>query len=517
MATAKERFEKLNGKRDQILQRARDAADITIPALMPPQGMDENANLPTPYQSLGARGINNLTSKIRLALFPPGIPFFKFAMSKATKIIIAGEDPKASQKIDQGLLDVANEAMSLLEQGNDGVILHAAIKQLVTAGNVLLHMPTEGPSRTFRLPQYVVVRDPSGNWHEIVAKEIVHKTTISEAIKTQVSLPTPTGKDGGETDDEDVDVYTRILRVEDKAEWYQEINEKEVVGTRGKSDIEDCPYIPLRWAALDNEDYGRGHVEEYLGDLRSLEDLSKALVQFAAAASKVIFLDHPNSMTDIKAIQNAQSGDFVEGHEDDIGVLQVEKFHDFQVTKDQVDDLSLRISHAFLLQSGTVRDAERVTKAEIQAIAQELEDVLGGVYSVLAQEMQLPVVRRLIVRLKKQGKFPQLPKGTLKPVIITGFDALGRGHELNKFRAFFADGVEIFGEQFTNEFDPASVADVLATAHNIDIEGIKKTQEQKDKEFQQQIQANVMDAAKGAAAPLATGAVQNLSQQQASP
>jgi hypothetical protein len=38
-----------------------------------------------------------------------------------------------------------------------------------------------------------------------------------------------------------------------------------------------CPYIPLRWAALENENYGRGHCEEYLGDLRSLEDLSKDL------------------------------------------------------------------------------------------------------------------------------------------------------------------------------------------------------------------------------------------------
>ena len=512
MPTAKERFEKLDSRRDQVLQRARDAADITIPALLPPEGNDENSNLPTPYQSLGARGINNLTSKIRLALFPPGIPFFKFTMSKAAKEEIGGADPKVGTKIDAGLLDIANEAMELLEMGNDGVILHAAIKQLVTTGNVLLHMPTEGESRTFRLPQYVVVRDPSGNWHEIIAKEMVHKTTISEAVKTQVSVSAP--NNSNETDDEDIAVYTRILRVEDKAEWYQEINEIEVSGTRGKSAIDDCPYMPLRWSALDGEDYGRGHVEEYLGDLRSLEDLSKSLVAWAAAASKIIFLDHPSSTTDIKAIQNAQSGDFVEGHEDDIGILQVDKMADFKVTKSQVDDLSLRISHAFLLQSGTVRDAERVTKAEIMAVAQELEDVLGGVYSVLAKELQLPVVRRLVVRLKAKGRFPKLPAGTLTPTIITGFDALGRGHELVKFRAFFADGVEIFGDAFINEFDPSAVADVLATSHNIDIKAIKKSQEQKDKEAQQQIQANVMDAAKGAAAPLAQGAVENLSQQQ---
>jgi hypothetical protein len=213
-------------------------------------------------------------------------------------------------------------------------------------------------------------------------------------------------------------------------------------------------------------------------------------------------------VTDIEAIENAESGEFVEGNPEDIGVLQVEKFHDFQVAKAQIDDLSLRISHAFLLQSGTVRNAERVTKAEIQAVAQELEDVLGGVYSVLAQEMQLPVVRRLMAQLKKKGKFPQLPKGTLKPVIVTGFDALGRGHELNKFRAFFADGVGMFGENFMAEFNVGAVADVLSTQHNIDIEGIKKTEEQKTEETQaNMMQSGMENMGSAIAAPVAQGMV----------
>jgi hypothetical protein len=506
MATAKERFEKLDSNRDQVVDRARQAADITIPALMPPDGMDENASLPTPYQSLGARGVNNLTSKLRLSLFPPGQSFFRLQMDDSTRELIAGQDANAENQIDKGLQSIENDALEVLEAENHGVILHAAIKQLVTTGNVLLHMPTEGGSRIFRLPQYVVVRDPMGNWHEIVGKESVHRTTIDEATKESVNVKDASGDP--EEDDENIDVYTRVLRVDGKAEWYQEINDVEVPGSRGKSEIEDSPYIPLRWAALENENYGRGHVEEYLGDLRSLEDLSKSLVAFAAAASKVIFLDRPNSVTDIEAIELAESGSFVEGNPEDIGVLQVEKFPDFQVAKAQVDDLSLRISHAFLLQSGTVRNAERVTKAEIQAVAQELEDVLGGVYSVLAQEMQLPVVRRLMAQLKKQGKFPQLPKGTLKPVIVTGFDALGRGHELNKFRAYMQDGVSMFGEQFMMQFNAEAVADVLSTHHNIDISGIKKTAEQQQAEQQQaMVQSGIENMGAAIAGPVAQGMV----------
>lgn len=474
MATAKERFSKLDGKRNQVLTRGRDAANITIPALMPPEGADENTTLSTPYQSLGSRGINNLASKLRLSLFPPGQPFFQFKIADDTLAMIADEDPEAGDQIESMLQGLENDALDELEQGSDAVILHAAIKQLIVVGNVLLHMPKKESSRVFRLQNYVVVRDASGNWFEIVAREVVSKFTLPEDVKVTL--------DAIADDDEDVTIYTHIKKVGQKAEWYQEIDEKTVPNSEGKSDYDNCPYIPLRWSALENENYGRGHVEEYIGDLRSLEDLSKDLVSFSAAAAKVIFLDKPNSTTDLEALQEAESGEFVEGNIDDIGVLQVNKLQDFQVVKSQIDGLSLRISHAFLLTTGTVRNAERVTAEEIRMQAQELEDVLGGVYTVLAAELQHKVVRRLIERLKAKGRFPSLPSGTLTPVIVTGFEALGRGHELNKLRQYFVDGTQMFGDDFMAEFSAGAVADRLATHHNVDIKALLKTDEAKQAE-----------------------------------
>ena len=140
--------------------------------------------------------------------------------------------------------------------------------------------------------------------------------------------------------------------------------------------------------------------------------------------------------------------------------------------------------------------------------AQELEDVLGGVYTVLAAELQQKVVRRLIERLKAKGLFPELPKGTINPVIVTGFEALGRGHELNKLRAYFADGMNIYGEAFMQEFDPAAIAERLATQHNVDVVALRKTPEQKQAEQEAQMQAQVADKAVGpAAGAIAKGAV----------
>lgn len=494
MATAKERWEKLNGKRDAILERARDCSDLTIPSLMPREGHNENSKLPQPYQSLGARGLNNLASKLALALLPAGNPFFRLNVSEG----VAAEVENLNE-IQEELRKIENRAMKRVENSNLRIILHATLKQLAGAGNALLFMPDEGGARMFRLTQYCVVRDAMGNWRELVVKESVHPTTLDEEVVAAVGLVIDP------TDDRNVDVFTRVERVGKKVEWYQEINDVEVPGSRGRTAFKNSPYIPLRWSAVENEDYGRGHVEEYLGDLRSLEGLSKSIIQFAAAAAKVIFLERPNSSTDIEALQEAESGEFVEGNPEDVVALQVEKFPDFQVAKATVDDLTLRLSHAFLLTTGTIRNAERVTAEEIRMQAQELEDVLGGVYTVLSQELQLPIVRRLMAQMKRAGDLPELPDGALEPVIVTGFDALGRGHELNKYRQYFADGTALFGPEFMMQFDPTAVAALMATHHNVDISNIMKSEDQMATEGQQARMDTVID--KGTA-PLVSGAMQ---------
>src|SRR3546814_4755557 len=72
------------------------------------------------------------------------------------------------------------------------------------------------------------------------------------------------------------------------------------------------------------------------------------------------------------------TGDYVTGYVDKSKALQLDKTMDFSVASQVAERLELRLSHAFMLQSGTVRNAERVTAEEIRAMAQELENVLGG-------------------------------------------------------------------------------------------------------------------------------------------
>ena len=513
MTTAQQRWEVLNAKRHGVLQRARHAAELTIPSIMPPEGANENTELISPYQSLGARGVNNLASKLLLTLIPPGTSFFRFQVEDdVMEAIGAGRDDA-----EEAMRKLENRSMRHIESSNLRSMLHAAIKQLIVTGNTVLHIPQKGDSRVYRVNQFVVIRDAQGTVTEAVLKETVSPTTLSDELKEAVQLkPADNLKD-----EEEVDIYTHIKLMEGgkRVTFYQEINDMEVPGSRGRNKVEDSPYIFLRWTAVENEDYGRSLVDDYIGDLRSLEGLSKAIIGFSAVASKIVLLLHANSTINKKALIEAESGEVVTGDIRDVDVLQLDKFQDFQVAKTVLDDLTLRISHAFLLTSGTVRNAERVTAEEIRIMAQELEDVLGGVYTVLSREMQLPIVRRVMQRMKSEGDFPTLPpiggKDIVVPIIVTGFEALGRGHELNKFRTYFNDLMSVLGPERTIAlFDGEKIAKTFATSHNLDIDDLIKSPEQRSLEIQQQQQQQLVDkAAAPVAGALTKGAVDNLQSQ----
>ena len=75
-------YQSCENARDPYLRRARDAASYTIPYLVPPDSNSAATEYTTPYQGVGARGVNNLSSKLLLALLPPNSPFFRLVIDK---------------------------------------------------------------------------------------------------------------------------------------------------------------------------------------------------------------------------------------------------------------------------------------------------------------------------------------------------------------------------------------------------------------------------------------------------
>lgn len=482
MRSAKARYAALSSDRSAPLEKAREASDLTIPGLVPRDGTNDSTLLDQAYQSLGARGANNLTSKLMLALFPPGSPFFRYYINDE---VTEGQPQELVEAIRNRLAKIETKAALRAET------MRAAIWQfllhLVVGGNAIFYLPLRERPQVFGLHQFVVRRTPAGDPAEAIIKEAVYPHTLDPAIAAQAGFNLEKTRR-----DQTYDMYTCILWKDGKVTWWQELNDKRV-GTESSTPEDISPWLVSRWKARPGRHYGDSHGMENLGDLMSYEGLSKAVYEFAEIAAKVIFLDKPSSQTDINQLQRAKSGDFVQGSADDIDVLQLEKYADFQVVDAVMQRLERRIAEAFLLSTGTIRNAERVTAEEIRQVAQELEDALGGVYTVMASEFQLPFTRRLLYLMQREGEIAPLPENTVKPIVVTGFDALGRAHSNNRIRAFIADSVNLLGDGALKRINQSSVMSRLGTGYGVeDLEEILLSEAQVAENDQQQMMAQAM-------------------------
>jgi len=486
MKTAESTYTSMESQRDVYLERARECAKLTLPMLMPEAGTTEATDFPTPYQGLGARGVNNLASALLMSLLPPNQPMFRLVVDDMA-IKPLGEMADIKTEIDSTLSEIERSVMQEIETTQIRVGTFEALKHLIVTGNVLVYLPNEGGMRVFRMDSYVVKRDPMGRPRCIVTKECVSPYELPEEYAEYVDLTKPGYEDT-------VDLYTKVEWVRGRVRVHQEIGGKVIETTKGSYPEDKCPWMPLRMCRVDGEDWGRSYVEELIGDLRSLDGLSQAIVEASAAAAKLLILVNPNGSTRIRALARARSGDIIEGNPIDVGVLQANKGADLNTALLTMNTIKERISYSFLLTEATIRNAERVTAEEVRLVIQSIERQLGGIYSVLSQEFQLPLVRRVMDRMQRANRLPEIPEKFVKPTIITGIEALGRGNDLNKLDVFLAGAAQVVGPQMLQEY--VNISEYLArraASLGIDTKGLIVSQEEIQARMAQQRQMQMQD------------------------
>ena len=117
----------------------------------------------------------------------------------------------------------------------------------------------------------------------------------------------------------------------------------------GVNTLKANAWLPLRWNALSGEDYGRSYVEEYLGDMKTIDGLQKAINEHSAIASKTFGIIRPNSMMTPEDIARVANGGFVTGDPEDIFFPEIGKYNDLQVAKTTIGEITESLSRAFLL------------------------------------------------------------------------------------------------------------------------------------------------------------------------
>ena len=480
--TAKSRYDNLSSDRSQFLTEAEDATKLTLPYLIRghedyQKGMKQ---LKTPWQSVGAKGVVALASKLSLSLVPPQTSFFKLQLDESQ----LGEEfePQVKSELDLSFAKIERTILDAIAASDDRVVIHQALQHLVVGGNALIFMGKTG-LKLYPLNRYVIERDGNGQVIEIITKERINKDLIPSYYEI---MPERLVKDQDE-EEEECDVYTHCKRDNNRFVWHQEVHDKRIPGSQGKAPIDSTPWLPLRFNTVDGEAYGRGRVGQFIGDLKSLEALSQAIVEGSAAAAKVVFTVSPSSTTKPSTLAAAGNGAIVQGRPDDIGVVQVGKTADFATALQHMQTLEKRLNEAFLILS--VRQSERTTAEEVRMTQMELEQQLGGLFGLLTIEFLVPYLNRKLSIFQKTGEIPRIPKGMVKPIIVAGINSLGRGQDVQALGGFLGTIAQTMGPDAIMQYiNPDEVIKRLAAAQGIDVLNLVKSMEERQQEEQQAVQ-----------------------------
>ena len=500
--TAAARYARLTSNRSVFLDVARECSRLSVPYLMPPSGSASGTKLQTPWQAVGAKGVNVMASKLMLSLFPVNQKFFKLQISDGKLAQDPEVDAAARSEIDLVLSKMERVVMQHVNESSDRVVLHQAFKHLVVTGNVLLFLGKKG-IKLYPLDRFVCVRDGEGTVTEIVTveaidrqflpKDFFRKTPKTDAF---VQPDNHTGDDGAgsiadlklDPHNNEIAVYTWAKLQDGQWRWHQEADDRVIPDTESAAPKSKTQWLALRFNVVDGEDYGRGRIEEYLGDLKSLESLSQAIVEGSAAAAKVIFTVSPSATTKPNQLAQAQSGAIIQGRPDDVGVIQVGKTADFKTAYDMISMLTQRLAEAFLVLN--VRQSERTTAEEIRAVQNELNEQLGGIWGNLTTELLQPYVNRKLSELQRAKMLPSFPKGMIFPTVVAGLEGVGRAQDREALMLFMQTISQTLGpEVMSNFLKPSEAIKRLAASAGIDYLGLVKTDEELAQEQQASQQA----------------------------
>jgi hypothetical protein len=438
--------------RQQVINKAREMASITIPSVMPPDGYRTGNNISEENQSVGAMCVNTLASKLQYMALPPDRPLVRFQPieSKLQKDIQA--NPSLWTIIQSALSRLEIAHRDRFESTNLRAAYIGALKCLLVGGNVCWqHMRLDFPVYHTML-NYVVRRNPAGEQLLVILKQTMDLMDLDQDIKDTILAKTPElARDDKEEHEIAVDIYCVCRRMPDKKpgtyywEYWEEYKGEILEGTRYEADYEQPPLYAAWMIPVYGQNWGRGYCEEYQGDLYKVEGLEASLNDGSALASLVLLFLKAGSRTSIKQVKKAQNLSILPGEAGDLSAFQLNKGPDFAFVNQNLEAAIKRLGRAFLLVSSVQRKGERVTAEEIRDMTAEIEEATGGLYTEIAQSFQRHVIRRAIALHNEEDKdLPKLPPGVIRMSVVTGVEAMGRSLEAQSTERAIGTANELF-------------------------------------------------------------------------
>lgn len=478
--------------------------------MLPELGQVPTTSLPDTYQSIGSYAVLNMVGRMVSELYPPGMPWFQLALRPEIQY---------SQELDPQEIIGMNEILMLMElmiqssletaglrgDGNrrPGGFLsqkRKSLTQLIVTGDTLERLDDDLRLRVFRRDQYVTKRDSSGDVLYHATKESVDPFALTEDQFAASGLRADELADKPPRERMQ-DLYTLVEWQPRDKTWRieQEVNGNEI----HEHDEEISSYFPTAFKLSPDEDYGRGFVELNLGDLRSLNTLEKRRLEILGIMSKVVpVIDHgsPTREEDLTLDSGVPIRARVrDGKIHDLAFLGFGNISEHQSLIQGIEMKTQNLARAFLVESASTRDAERVTAFERRRNAMELNSAVGGVYASISDSQHIPMLRRAIHVLKRSGVLSEPMKAVDEQVYeirsLTGLTALVRESKAQALLEL-AQVTAALGPEALRRVDMGVLLKTYMNYRQLYEPGLQKSDEQLELEAQQamaqeaQMQAN---------------------------
>lgn len=502
------RYEHLCSMRSTVLERARRCAALTLPYLLPEDGHNDTSELPTPYQSIGAEGVTTMASKLGLAYFNPSAPFIRLEADELALQQLAelSGDPEEADaltaELNYGLTQVERAVVRDFDAQGHRPKMNTVLELLLTTGNILQLMPEDGSMRIFRLDEFAVNRDRSGNLLEVITEECLSLASLEPEL-AQLLMEYGAYPSGSDLSvDKTVKLLSYAKKIDkDRWELSQEVNGVIVPDSIREIPESRMPYNFVPLFEVDGDTYGRSLVEKVYGDLQTLETLSLAMEEGTVALSRLIIALRPGSVASPREIAEAPNTSIVVMDPEDAKALQFEKSIDMSVALQWAQILTDRLEKSFLMMRSVQRSGERVTATEINALVLEIESGHGGLQASIDSRLVRWTALRMVETLQRRKLIPKLKiggKSPIRPRVITGFEGLGRAQDFQKIVGVVqALGATVPPEILMSHVDWKGILKGLQTASGLDFDILLSDEEVAAIQQQQQEQALLEKATPG--------------------
>ena len=448
-------YQRLASKREPVLKRARLCASLVGPGILPRENQTQDNELTENWQSIGSRGLDARASAFMFVVYPLNLPWGKLKLPPRLAYA-EGADAGAVQQINDQLLMVELVARAQLEQSyvrpksnrkhvGFRTVKRQTVRQVLATGDALSYLDDDYKLRLYRRDKYVTVRNDAGDVLMHIICEQVDPLDVGirgkskDEVLSDANLKAPE-LEKKKPDERMMDMFTQVMWNAAEKRWVitQELNGKTINVAREPV----SPYFSTTYDLLPGENYGRGFIENKLGDLLMLDKSSQRLAEIAARAARSITVVDPASRISpekLEAVRNgeiiagtvrpAASGNVVEG----IAQLESVNIPETGVIAQYVRELRLELGKAFGLELDLQPRGDRVTATQVLRVASAVNDQTDGMLPSYIEQEHTPLMQRVVYMLQRDipGLVPDLPEDA-EIEITSGLAAMTREQDIER-------------------------------------------------------------------------------------